>query len=194
MIRLFETNNSEIAPNKHLKFNNNTITPISTKSEVYIIPGNDKKAKFEYFNFEIAHGICSPDINCFLPYGVCLDQNSCLCLPEYANIYIKAESLKHVSCSYKKKKLVIAGLLELFLPLSLGHFYVQQVQLGLLKLAYNLFVYSFCCVLFAKSSEVSNNLIVICLVLSCLIPIWNVADMFLFFTGYYRDGNGVPLN
>lgn len=145
-------------------------------------------------SYEIAYGPCSSEINCFLPYGVCLNETACLCLPDYANVFIKEESLQQIRCSYKKKKLIIAGLLELFLPLSLGHFYVQQVRIGLIKLVYNLFVYSLCCVLFVKSNEVKQSSIFICLILSCLIPVWNVTDMFLFFTGYYKDGYGVSLN
>jgi hypothetical protein len=145
-------------------------------------------------SYEIAHGPCSAETNCFLPYGVCLNETACLCLPDYANIYIKEESLQQIRCSYKKKKLIIAGLLELFLPLSLGHFYVLQVNFGLIKLIYNVLVYSLCCVLFVKSNEVKQSSIFICLMLSCLIPVWNFTDMFLFFTGYYKDGYGVALN
>jgi len=144
--------------------------------------------------YEIAYGPCSAEVNCFLPYGVCLNETACLCLPDYANVFIKEESLQQIRCSYKKKKLIIAGLLELFLPLSLGHFYVLKVELGLIKLIYNLLVYSLCCVLFVNSVEAKERSIFVCLLLSCLIPIWNVTDMFLFFTGYYRDGYGVTLN
>jgi len=145
-------------------------------------------------SYEIADGDCSAETNCILPYGVCLTKSECLCLPDYSNVYIKGKSLKEIKCSYKKKKMIIAALLELFLPLSLGHFYVLEVRLGLIKLGYNLFVYSLCCILFIKSDDVKKSSLIICLILSCLIPIWNVVDMFLFFTGYYKDGYGVSLN
>ena len=155
----------------------------------------EKKFKGIYTgNYEIATGECLIDFNCFLPYGICLNKTACLCMPDFANVYKEEYSLENIKCTYKKKKLIIAGLLELFLPLSLGHFYIFQIKLGLIKLVYNLLVYSMCFILFAKSQEVSIQTMMICIFLSCLIPIWNITDMILFFTGYYKDGYGVHLN
>lgn len=148
----------------------------------------------EVKNHEISRGACSTEHNCFLPYGVCLNETACLCLPEYANIFVNEESVFQIKCTYKKKKLIIAGLLELFLPLSLGHFYAQQIKIGLFKFTYNLVVYSMCCILFSKSTEIQQGTVLICIIMSCLIPIWNIVDMFMFFTGFYKDGNGIPLS
>ena len=115
-------------------------------------------------------------------------------MPDFANVYIDKFSLENIKCTYRKKKLIIAGLLELFLPFSLGHFYIYQVKYGLFKLIYNLFVYSLCFILFAKSQETSIQTMIICIFLSCIIPIWNITDMILFFIGYFNDGYGINLN
>lgn len=146
-------------------------------------------------SYELALGPCFSEFNCFFPYGICLNSTACLCLPEYANIIENRENFmkENIKCFYRKKKLILAGLLELFLPFSLGHFYVSNYKLGFMKLIYNLIVYSLCFVLVGKTNDVLQSTVFMCLILSCLIPVWNLIDMFLFFTGYYKDGYGVAL-
>lgn len=55
-------------------------------------------------NYEIANGECLNDYNCFLPYGVCLNKTACLCMPDFANVYVKENSLENIKCTYRKKK------------------------------------------------------------------------------------------
>lgn len=147
------------------------------------------------YDFQHANGPCLNNYNCFYPYGICLNDTMCLCMPEYANIYIKELSLHEMSCSYKKKKMVVAGLLELFLPFGLGHFYAGHLTLATIKFFYNILVYAFCCLLYSKGHDHDQmtKVIMFCVIMSCVLPLWNVLDLFLFFTGSYRDGYGVPL-
>ena len=62
-------------------------------------------------DYSYGHGYCDAKMNCFLPFAVCLNSNTCLCMPDYANVYIKGESVSQIFCSYKKKKIIDAGLL-----------------------------------------------------------------------------------
>ena len=127
-----------------------------------------------------------------------------MCMPDYANFNIennkndkKIENIENknnskyqtlkththygIFCNYKKKSIIVAGLLELFLPLGLGHFYAGHLLLGWLKLSYNLIIYTFGCFLHLKStwndSETYFDLIVLCIIFSCLIPIWYILDL-----------------
>jgi hypothetical protein len=150
---------------------------------------------FEHDYYEYAYGPCLNNLNCFLPYGICVNATTCMCMPDYAHIYIQGHQTE-LNCSYKKKKVLIAGLLELFLPLGLGHLYVGHYMLGSLKFFYNFIIYTFCCLLYCKGSnnEMLLNMMILCIVLTCAIPIWNIIDLFLFFSGAYTDGYGVPMN
>ncbi len=141
--------------------------------------------------YEISKGKCSNTINCFLPYGICLNDTVCLCMPDYAHV-----ETGYLSCSYKKKKLAIAGLLELFLPFGLGHYYAGHYILGAIKFIYNILVYSLCCVLYCKGHEHQNiyRQLMICIIFSIIIPIWNIVDLICFFSGTYYDGYGIPMN
>jgi hypothetical protein len=168
------------------------------------------------FNTTLGVGECSIN-NCYLPYGICLNQTTCMCMPDYANYPVniqqfflknkilnlnKNESFQshsntYLYCSYKKKSIVMAGLLELFLPLGLGHFYAGHLFLAWLKFFYNLLIYIFGCILHFKKQwndpETYFDLMLMCIVFTCVIPIWNVLDLFLFFTGNYKDGNGIEM-
>lgn len=146
-------------------------------------------------DYSYSTGPCLNDFNCFLPYGICLNSTTCMCMPDFANIYIENHSIRELSCSYKRKKVVVAALLELFLPLGLGHFYVGQFTLGTIKFVYNFFLYVFCCILYYKgtNNEVFSNMICLCVIMSCVIPMWNIVDLFFFFSDVYPDGYGIAL-
>jgi len=105
------------------------------------------------------------------------------------------KSLINLFCDYQKRKVVVAGLLELFLPFGFGHFYAGHFYIATTKLIYNVIVYSLGCVLYCKGfkQEDTMELMLICLIMTCLIPVWNIVDLFLFFTGVYTDGYGIPL-
>jgi hypothetical protein len=146
-------------------------------------------------DYSYAQGGCKNDLNCFLPYGVCLNATTCMCMPEYANIFVPGHSILELSCSYKKKKLVLAAVLEFFLPLGLGHFYVGQYFLGTMKFFYTFCLYTLCCFMYTKGFDhpTVTNSIVCCCLFACILPLWNLIDLLLFFLDVYRDGYGVPL-
>ncbi len=141
-------------------------------------------------DYEVSRELCSNSINCFLPYGICLNETMCLCMPDFAHV-----DKGYLSCTYKKKKLIIAGLLELFLPFGLGHYYAGHYRTGAIKLIYNFLVYSLCCILYCKGQNQNiYRQLMICIIFSVIIPIWNIIDLICFFSGIYHDGYGIPMN
>ena len=156
----------------------NKIKYISPFNVLYPNSTIPTKSKFQY-----ANGPCSNEINCFIPFGICVNETTCMCMPEYAQVYIQEYSLKDLSCSYKKKSRVVAGLLELFLPFGLGHFYAGHLIFGTVKFFYNFLVYTFCCVIYCKgpNNDSLGDSMIFCVFLCCIIPIWNIIDIFLFF-------------
>jgi len=170
-------------------------TPDDSKNTIYNVLYPNSTLTLNS-NHEYSHGECLNNYNCFLPYGICLNSTTCMCMPEFANIYIEGHSVKELSCSYKRKRVLIAVMLEIFLPLGLGHFYVGHYTLGTAKFFYNFFLYLLCCTMYYKgtSDEIFTRMLFICIILSCVLPIWNIIDLFLFFTNAYKDGYGVALS
>ena len=159
------------------------------------IPTNSTVKGSSSYNegFEFANGNCNNNLNCFYPYGICVNSTTCMCMPEYANIHIRNH--QEMFCSYQKKKVLIAGMLELFLPLGLGHFYAEHNTLALIKICYNFIVYFFGCILYYRGIHENSKFgsVGTCVILTCIIPLWNLFDVFMFFTYNYRDGFGVPM-
>jgi TM2 domain-containing membrane protein YozV len=200
---------------KLIKLSNFTIIIICTLQYIYSLSENEfsseKKSKINsimhdnnfYYNLTLSFqnprqygkGICSHELNCHLPYGICLNSTLCICMPDYANTVFNSNGTDGY-CSYRKKNIIVAGFLELFLPFGLGHFYSGHILLGSIKLSYNLLMYTFCYFIQIKFNPEDDNyfdLMVVCLLFSCLIPLWNVVDLFLFFTGSFNDGNGIEM-
>ena len=161
---------------------------------------NSELFKIKIFDdsvFAYKKGNCNSQMNCLLPYGICLNDSTCMCMPEYADIHSDSN---HLSCAYRRKKAVVAGILELFLPFGLGHAYAGHLYLSFIKFVYIMIVYILgyylSCKSYASNEEdtLMLNTVFFCIILACTIPIWNILDMFLYVNGVYRDGKGVPLS
>ena len=147
-------------------------------------------AKHEY-----SLGSCSDSLNCQVPFGFCLDSNTCLCLPEYADLFVPNYSLYNLKCSYKKRRAVTAALLEIVLPFGTGHFYSQRNGYGFFKLAlfFSIVIY----MLYLYYSPVENRKLsrffVSTLLFCLLLPLINVVELIFFVTGVFTDGHGIVL-
>ena len=163
------------------------------QNKTYKKPSNTSQVSVDE-DYSFGHGYCDAKLNCFLPFAVCLNSNTCLCMPDYANVYIKGESVTQIFCSYKKKKIIVAGLLELFLPFGLGHFYSGHNIIGSVKFFFSLLVFMFGYLICCKHIPPSIYVILIYVIFCCAIPIWNRVDLFLFFSGTLHDGFGIPMS
>lgn len=167
-----------------------SVRPFNQKNLTSLSPLYPNTTFIPSNSYEYGDGKCLSNLNCFLPYGVCLNETTCLCMPEYADI-----KDTQLFCSYKRKKVIVAGLLELFLPFGLGHIYAGNYIIGIAKFIYNIVIYSFCCMIYCKGYDNPNimKMLFLCTFLTCLIPVWNIVDLFLFFGGIYKDGFGIPM-
>jgi len=188
----FSQNKNSITGNrKNLNSNQEDETKLVSKNQ------KDNIKFFEDNMYGYKKGNCDSQLNCLLPYGICLNSQTCMCMPEYANLDMDEN---HMSCFYRRKKAVVAGILELFLPFGLGHAYAGHIFLSFTKFIYIMLVYTFAYFLSCKSYATTEedtlmlNYVFVCLVLACTIPIWNILDMFLYVNGIYRDAKGVPLS
>lgn len=129
--------------------------------------------------------------------GECTGQfkETCTCNDEYATYPYDTDIL----CQYKKKKQLIAFLLEFFLMLGIGHYYLENYVHAILKSIIFLTAYSlFITLKFLSVKTEQNNpyRVVISLIASLFlitIIIWQCIDVILMGIGFYTDGNGVEL-
>ncbi len=155
---------------------------------------DDDKSKYDQ-----AVNITCTSQNCQLPYGTCMSDSICKCLDNYANVIIEGEEQKGYTlyCAYKRYNQLLPFLLELFLP-CVGHFVVGNIGLGIGKL---LLAVGLCCTaafFAAAKGKGGSNAFAVCLgVFTCLMALgdcgWYIADLVLYGTNSYTDGNGVPL-
>lgn len=167
----------------HLKRVNNTITiPKSNDEQIYYYIANTTEK-------------CSIS-NC---NGECTSSHVCKCEEGYANI----KSNSKIYCSYKQKSQLAAFLFELFLPFGVGHLYVGRYLFGITKMIIvtsplTICLFTFLGILVSDKFLNGGNSSLVCIGVVFLFSIvglvWWVADLVLFGTNNYSDGNNVPLN
>lgn len=144
------------------------------------------------------------DIKSCLPeFGRCVE-NTCFCNDGYANV----EPLNNQNaCSYRRKKQVIAFILEiLFGVFGAGHLYLGDSSFGLLKflllivlpLAYMCVFYDWIINYDSKQAERKSCLELVLLkiipfIYVCLATILILTDLVLIGRNYYQDRNLVPV-
>ena len=154
--------------------------------------------KIDYFNVNVE--VCDTRI-CFPLFGVCTNSNTCHCLKGYANV--PGKNNKPFICSYYQKHQLHAFLQELF-GIGIGHFYIGQWWIGLLKLIVCfvipivLLLVLFGCVYLPKDhdgplSSESYLLMVTLILLAVIFGAWTIIDGVLFGINFWKDGNGIPL-
>lgn len=152
---------------------------------------------------------CSENGHCFydlkLVFNSEFDQNSdpfinCICDKGYTD----DPKLPSIKCCYKKKSQFAAFLLETILGFGVGHFFIENYTLGVIKLCFQVTACCSCCLIgfcFCYKSnkhneEPSNKQIFlnIAFLSGILIyMIWQTVDLVLFGINFYKDGNGVEL-
>ena len=153
-------------------------------------------------------------LNCHEPYGKCIGTNvkSCVCNKEYYNYkdvkITKAEMLdnnikieENSFCQYKKKKMSIALMLEIFFPIGAGHFYIKKYLVGTFKFMSVVaipFLFLLSALLLpvpqtnskAKSARYAKIFLYFYIL---LLFTWYCVDILMFLNGVYKDENGVEL-
>ena len=145
--------------------------------------------------------------NCSVVGGICnKDVDECICFSGYATVPQKGMPFQ--KCNYRQINRWIPVVLEVILP-SVGHFYVGNFYLGLVKML--LFLLPLCCVCFCFESGVgaeknttglsendnneSNSSYVFSSVIIFLFGtafcIMTILDPVIYALGWYTDGNGI---
>ena len=143
------------------------------------------------------------DINCgnytcASENGLCVKNGTdfiCVCSEMYDSFPINDT----IKCNYKRKKQSVAFFLETFLSYGAGHFYAENYQFAVPKLFFWLICY--CLFIFlrvvTKSNEENNTTALIISLLACLfltgMLAWQIADIIMYGTNFYQDGNGIAL-
>ena len=133
--------------------------------------------------------------------GSCTD-NICLCNPGYIT-FLSYKSRMY--CNYEQKSRMKAGFLELILGNGIGHFYSGRSLNGLFKLSLTIFICFSCYIslfLIKKLEEDPRTaghphlslLFIVTVSLVVIIVLWQILDGFLFFFGFYKDGNNLDLS
>ncbi len=139
--------------------------------------------------------------NCLPPHGTCTNKNTCTCFSGYANFTPAGQPKSNKYCNYERKNQLTAFLLELFFPFGVGHLYLGEIVLGLIKMGVILIIpvtfiiLLFCGGLKSDASEGSGccYLILIGLLYLDMITgcIWQVVDLILLVLNNYNDSNGI---
>ena len=141
------------------------------------------------------------DLFCSINGGRCED-GICKC----NNGFITPEEDDFYNCCYQQKSALLAFILEALLIFGIGHFYVGNNKLGIIKaIVYTiLFISSLIICLkriYNKKRFIFNSNIVskifktLCiLVCGCTFIIWQITDSVLFCLGIYTDNKGIKLS
>lgn len=142
---------------------------------------------------------CNPNL------GSC-GEGMCVCHEEYANFPKEASKSPYPNsaCNYERKKVLIAVMLEFFMPFGTSYFYLGYYGTGLLKVSMLLFLpivlLTVSCNFWRPSHKpvaVRTNS-VLCYSLSILfvgtLVTWLLVDILFIVLNKYTDSNGVPLS
>ena len=125
--------------------------------------------------------------------GMCTLDNICFCHPGYVTIYSKDIETR---CDYKQKQQIVFLVLEFLISFGVGHFYAGRFYFGLVKLAFDILIFSvYCCCHALKNTEAAlSKEAKIRILLMFLFTTWQVVDAIGIGMNYYKDGNGVALS
>ncbi len=131
--------------------------------------------------------------NCSQPYGICLNLKTCVCKRGYLNVLRLNQ--KGMFCSYRQKRIVVAFLLELFIPLGFGHFYTGHYYLGASKFFLVVILPMLFVIFISWKYNTCTKVMIDGFTLSWYVvfALMFLVDVAFYATGIYRDGNDIPL-
>jgi hypothetical protein len=136
---------------------------------------------------------------CLIDGGLCNSKLKCICKQGYTN----KNKNSIFGCDYEQKNAKIAFFLEFIIGFGVGHYYAKRYTFGFIKMLIMLTLFSISIIVayFYKKKDSTflddtclrfGNIISICVtVISYLV--WQFTDAILFYSLFYKDGNGLPL-
>jgi hypothetical protein len=140
------------------------------------------------------------DNNCLPSKGQCVN-GECICNRYYATLYIdNANTKNEMYCNYEKQTRWKPFIMELLLP-TLGHFYIGNITLGLIKLGLlfgpviiMIIAYGLSLLIKDDDNTTASYAPIICSIICVvLFTIMHVYDLIMYGIARYVDGYGVSL-
>ena len=137
---------------------------------------------------------------CSIIGGIC-EEEICKC----KKYYTTPKEDEFYNCCYKQKSAIKAFLLEAILFFGLGHFYVGNNKLGIIKAIVYTILFLFTLVICIRRIYQKNRFVIdsnifikmfktLCVLsCGCTFIIWQMIDSVMFCLGGYTDGKGVKL-
>ena len=134
--------------------------------------------------------------SCPEDFGICLKSNRCSCFKGY--ITLDNPKFGTTSCNYKQKSQLKAFLLEFLISFGAGHIYLENVDLGIIKMAtIFIFVTLLCCstrcLRMCHKTILEDCFPYFQTMFVCIFVAWQVYDTFMIGMRKYNDGNGVEM-
>jgi hypothetical protein len=135
--------------------------------------------------------------NCPFTKGYCTMDNECKCFEGYITIH--NEEFGEYQCNYQLKSQTLAFLLEFVIGFGVGHLYLGNVELGIIKLLFCFMTAFFICFFPYFSASIrtkylKNTAPFIQSFFGIMYCFWQIIDGVLIGINYYTDGNGISMN
>jgi TM2 domain-containing membrane protein YozV len=139
--------------------------------------------------------ICSK-VNCPTAQGICTNDNKCACYEGFTTIY--DDEFGMYQCNYPQKSQMKAFLLEFVLGFGVGHFYLGNYILAIIKLTFSFISAVIICflpyfILSIRSKTLKNIFPYLQTVFGLIYTGWQVTDGILIALLYYKDGNDMDM-
>ncbi len=141
-----------------------------------------------------------PKINCYdVPCpenrGICNLLNRCICFKEFYSM-LDYDTYGRFQCNYERKSQMIAFFLEFIISFGLGHYYLGNILIGMIKTIFcSISVTAFLIMPYLTIKKRHKKLRMFTPYVQLLITlsfcIWQIIDSILFGINFYKDGNGV---
>lgn len=158
---------------------------------------NVKKVKDDPYNIYDTNEVYYADGKCNINNCEnCISATKCQCPNGYAQDPKKEVKENELSCTYKRKKQYVFFLLELFLPIGIGHFYAGRIINGIVKLLVMAAIIALDIILknkILKGFKTKQRFSIVSYILYFGILAWICIDIVCIGVNHYKDGKGISL-
>lgn len=173
-----------IVPKENIKDENTTQSTITFDDLQNVQP-----------NFEKEYYYPCNEIPCPSDKGICSLQNRCYCFEDYST-HSNFRKYGNHQCNYERKSQMFAFFLEFILSFGLGHFYLGNISLGLIKFLYCLLSVTIFLIIPLLTNKYDRRLWIkitpyFQLFFTLIFCVWQIIDSVLFGMNLYTDWNDV---
>lgn len=195
---IFKDKNSCFCDELILNSSNNNQTNNDVKNE-------DNNPKYSY----IVKNILCDDYVCPMTNGICIDFTTCSCNKGFVNRNVNNNTFsKEINndsdisdnkafhfCNYKMKSSITAFILELIIPLGIGHFYSGNYLKAVFKFLLTICICLLCSLTIVNKDNFNLKLLFTIMILVSTFGFfaWHIYDLYCYITNKYTDSNDFPM-